>query len=54
MPHVYEKYRQAVLGPRFIRVSGAVQNQDGIVHLKAEHIAPLVISAVPVPSHDFR
>jgi error-prone DNA polymerase len=38
MPHVYEKYRQVVLEPRFIRVSGLVQNQDGIVHLKAEHI----------------
>jgi error-prone DNA polymerase len=53
MPHVYEQYRQAVLQPRFIRVSGTVQNQDGIVHLKAEQVAPLVISEVPVASHDF-
>jgi error-prone DNA polymerase len=53
MPHVYEKYRQVVLEPRFIRVSGLVQNQDGIVHLKAEHIEALKISAVQVASHDF-
>jgi error-prone DNA polymerase len=54
MPDFYEKNRQAVLEPRFVRVSGTVQNQDGIVHLRAEHIAPLGISASPeVPSHDF-
>ena len=53
MPHVYEKYRQAVLGPKFIRVSGTVQNQDGIVHLKADQVEALQVSAVHVASHDF-
>ncbi|MGH9634346.1 MAG: hypothetical protein ACRD72_05870 [Candidatus Angelobacter sp.] len=32
----------------FVRVSGTVQNQDGIVHLRAEQIAPLEISAAEV------
>ena len=53
MPHVYEEYRQAVLEPKFIRVSGTVQNQDGIVHLKAEHIEALMVSAAQMASHDF-
>jgi error-prone DNA polymerase len=53
MPQIYEKYRQAVLEPKFIRVSGTVQNQDGIVHLKAEHIEALIVSAAHVASHDF-
>jgi error-prone DNA polymerase len=53
MPDVYEKNRRAVLEPRFIRVSGTVQNHDGIVHLRAEHIAPLIVSAAQVVSHDF-
>ena len=53
MPDFYEKNRQAILEPRFVRVSGTVQSQDGIVHLRAEHIAPLVISAAEVASHDF-
>ena len=53
MPHVYEKYRQAVLEPKFIRVSGTVQNQDGIVHLKAEYVEALSISAAQMTSHDF-
>jgi error-prone DNA polymerase len=53
MPDIYEKYRQAVLEPKFVRVSGIVQNQDGIVHLRAEQIAALAISAAEVSSHDF-
>jgi error-prone DNA polymerase len=53
MPHVYEKYRQAVLEPRFVRVSGTVQNQDGIVHLRAEDITSLQVSAAEMVSHDF-
>jgi hypothetical protein len=53
LPHIYEKYQQAVLEPRFVRVSGLVQNQDGIAHLKAEHIEALKISAAQMASHDF-
>jgi error-prone DNA polymerase len=53
MPHVYEQYRQAVLQPRFISVSGTVQNQDGIVHLKADRVEALVVSAAQFASHDF-
>ncbi len=53
MPQVYEEYRQAVLEPKFIRVSGTVQNQDGIVHLKASHVEALSVSAAQMTSHDF-
>ncbi len=53
MPQVYEEYRQAVLEPKFIRVSGTVQNQDGIVHLKAEHVEALLVSSAQITSHDF-
>jgi error-prone DNA polymerase len=53
MPDIYEKYRQAVLEPRFIRVSGTVQIQDGIVHLQVEHVEALTVSAAQMESHDF-
>jgi hypothetical protein len=33
-------------------VSGTVQNQNGIIDLRAEHIEALQVSAA-VPSHDF-
>lgn len=53
MPDIYEHYRQAVLEPTFVRVFGTVQNQDGVVHLRAEQITPLTISDAKVTSHDF-
>ncbi len=53
MPDIYEKYRRAVLEPRFIKVSGTVQNQDGIVHLRAESIEALMVTGAEMTSHDF-
>jgi len=52
-PEFYEKNRVNVLYERFVQVSGTVQNQDGIVHLKAEAIYPLAVSAAEIRSHDF-
>ena len=52
-PDFYEKNRANVLYERFVQVSGKVQNQDGIVHLKAEAIRPLDISSAEISSHDF-
>ncbi|HTR26438.1 MAG TPA: error-prone DNA polymerase [Terriglobales bacterium] len=52
-PDFYDQNRMVVLKERFVLVSGIVQNQDNIVHLKARHIQPLTISAATVPSHDF-
>ncbi len=52
-PDFYDRNRMVVLNERFVLVSGVVQNQDNIVHLKAHSIQPLSISAAPTPSHDF-
>ena len=52
-PDFYDKNRLAVLNARFVLVSGIVQNQDNIVHLKARSIQPLAISAAATSSHDF-
>jgi error-prone DNA polymerase len=52
-PDFYDQNRMVVLNERFVLVSGIVQNQDNIVHLKARSIQPLSISAAPTPSHDF-
>jgi error-prone DNA polymerase len=53
MPDFYEKNRMAVLKEKFIRVSGQVQNHDGVVHLKAQAISKLAVSAAEISSHDF-
>ncbi|MGA9530121.1 MAG: error-prone DNA polymerase, partial [Terriglobales bacterium] len=52
-PDFYDRNRMVVLNERFVLVSGIVQNQDNIVHLKARSIQPLSISAATTPSHDF-
>ena len=52
-PDFYDNNRMTVLHERFVLVSGVVQNQDNIVHLKARSIRPLTISAATTPSHDF-
>ncbi len=52
-PDFYDQNRMTVLKERFVVVSGVVQNQDHVIHLKARAIGPLGISAAPIPSHDF-
>ena len=52
-PDFYDQNRMAVLKERFVVVSGVVQNQDHVIHLKARSISPLGISAALIPSHDF-
>ncbi|HET9183234.1 MAG TPA: error-prone DNA polymerase [Candidatus Angelobacter sp.] len=52
-PDVYSSDPGVVLHERFIKVRGTVQNQDGIVHLKAEQILPLQVTAAETCSHDF-
>jgi len=53
MPDVYGADPMAVLKERFLRVEGRVQNQDGMVHLKADVIRPLTTSSLEISSHDF-
>ncbi|HEY6307883.1 MAG TPA: error-prone DNA polymerase [Candidatus Angelobacter sp.] len=53
MPDVYSADPMVVLHERFVKVKGTVQNQDGIVHLKAQKILPLDVTAAETQSHDF-
>jgi error-prone DNA polymerase len=52
-PDFYDNNRMMVLNERFVLVSGIVQNQDSIVHLKARSISSLPVSRAATPSHDF-
>jgi error-prone DNA polymerase len=53
MPDVYSSDPAVVLHERFLKVKGTVQNQDGIVHLKAQKILPLYVTQADTQSHDF-
>jgi error-prone DNA polymerase len=52
-PDLYEQYRVTVTRARFLFVEGVLQNQDGIIHIKAQHLATLSDGALTMSSHDF-
>jgi error-prone DNA polymerase len=51
-PDVFERDRIVVTRSRFLHIAGPLQNQDGVIHVKAQQIFPLAID-VPTNSHDF-
>ena len=40
-PRIFERYRAIVLGSRFIRVSGRLQSESGVIHIVAERMEDL-------------
>ncbi|MGA2339233.1 MAG: OB-fold nucleic acid binding domain-containing protein, partial [Terracidiphilus sp.] len=53
-PDVFERDRLVVTRNRFLRIEGPVQNQEGVIHVKAQRIVPLEVTRVEVRSRDFR
>jgi len=52
-PDIFERDRVAVTRSRFLLIEGPLQNQDGVIHVKAKRIAPLKITSAPIRSHNF-
>jgi error-prone DNA polymerase len=52
-PDLYERERLVVTRSKFVMVEGGLQNQDGVIHIKARRIQPLAFSNLEVQSHDF-
>jgi error-prone DNA polymerase len=52
-PDLYERERVVVTRSKFVLVEGALQNQDGVIHIKAKRIQTLDFSNLEVRSHDF-
>jgi error-prone DNA polymerase len=38
---------------RCLGVEGPLQNQDGVIHVRAQGIVPLDITSADIPSQDF-
>jgi error-prone DNA polymerase len=51
-PGTFDRYKFEVLGERFLIIDGALQNLDGVISVKAEHIEGLHAGAT-AESHDF-
>ncbi|HEY6445339.1 MAG TPA: error-prone DNA polymerase, partial [Acidobacteriaceae bacterium] len=52
-PQIYERNQVVVTRARFLLVEGPLQNQDTVIHVKAERLILLSDNAVEVRSHDF-
>jgi error-prone DNA polymerase len=52
-PNVFEQNRLVVTRNRFLQIQGKLQNQDGVIHVKAERITPFDSRGADIPSHDF-
>jgi len=52
-PDVFERDRIVVTRSRFLLIEGPLQNQEGVIHVKAHRIEPLDITTAQVRSHDF-
>ena len=52
-PRLYEQDRALVSRVKFLKVYGRLQNQDGVIHIKAERLESLAVSSISIKSHDF-
>jgi error-prone DNA polymerase len=52
-PDLYEQDRTIVTRCKFLKVYGKLQNQDGVIHVKAERLEWLHAAAIELRSHDF-
>ena len=52
-PDLYERERLLVTRSKFLLVEGTLQNQDGVVHVKAVRLKTLSDKALDLRSHDF-
>jgi len=52
-PKVYEQYRMAVTRGKFLLLEGTLQNQDGVISVKASAVRVLELGPIDMRSHDF-
>jgi error-prone DNA polymerase len=53
-PALYERDRLVVIRSKFLLVDGLLQNQDGVVHVKATRLSALSHCGLELKSHDFQ
>jgi error-prone DNA polymerase len=52
-PDLFERERLLITTSKFILVEGPLQNQDGVIHIKAARLQNLTVYKLEVRSHDF-
>jgi error-prone DNA polymerase len=52
-PQLFEKDHTVVVHNSFLMIEGILQNQDGVISVKAGVIKPFLLSRAAAPAHDF-
>ena len=52
-PDLLQKNRALLISERFLMIEGILQNQDNVIHIRAEKVAPLSVTQAETASHDF-
>ena len=52
-PDVFEQNRVVATRSRFLLVEGTLQQQDGVIHVKAQRLTQMNITSADMRSHDF-
>ena len=52
-PDLLQKNRVLLISERFVMVEGILQNQDNVIHIRAEKVSPLSVTCAETISHDF-
>ncbi len=52
-PQLFERNHVVIVHQQFLLIEGQLQNQDGVISVKAESIEPLRITRAETTSHDF-
>ena len=52
-PDLFERERIVVTRARFLLVEGPLENQNGVIHIRAQRLQPLSDHAIDIRSHDF-
>jgi error-prone DNA polymerase len=52
---LFERRRMCITEEQFLQIEGELQSVDGVIHVKARNITPLLVDTIATPtSHDFR
>ncbi len=52
-PDLLQKNRALLISERFLMIEGILQNQDNVIHIRAEKVLPLRVTRAETASHDF-
>jgi error-prone DNA polymerase len=52
-PDLLHKNRALLISERFLMIEGILQNQDNVIHIRAQKVSPLPVTRAETVSHDF-